>query len=282
MCERESARHEDARHHDARKEDARQTCAEGDAMATLARPFPTKDDNAAEQRLILLLLALTLVTGLVDAVSYLGLGHVFTANMTGNVVLLGFAVAGAPHLSMARSFVSLGAFVVGALVGGRAGIALANAARERWLLAVGSSEALLLCSAAFAAIGLDAGSEVLSGRVYLVVVLTALAMGIRMSTVRRLAVPDITTTVLTTTLAGLAGESSVAGGGNPRVGRRVGSVLVMFVGASVGALLLRYGLAVPLLVSGVCVLTANLAYAQMSRIARRDEGETPRLKAAGE
>jgi uncharacterized membrane protein YoaK (UPF0700 family) len=240
------------------------------------------DDNAAEQHLILLLLALTLVTGLVDAVSYLGLGHVFTANMTGNVVLLGFAVAGAPHLSMARSFVSLGAFVAGAMVGGRAGMALANAARERWLLAVGSSEALLLCAAALAAVGLEAGSDVLSGRVYLVVVLTALAMGIRMTTVRRLAVPDITTTVLTTTLAGLAGESSVAGGGNPRVRRRVGSVVVMFAGASVGALLLRYGLALPLLVSGLFVLAANVAYARASAARRSAETEPPQLKAAGE
>jgi Protein of unknown function (DUF1275) len=33
-----------------------------------------------------LLVAMTLVTGLVDAFSYLVLGHVFVANMTGNVV----------------------------------------------------------------------------------------------------------------------------------------------------------------------------------------------------
>src|ERR1700742_1236078 len=71
------------------------------------------------------LLALTLVTGVVDAVSFLGLGRVFTANMTGNVVLLGFAVAGAPGLSISRSLVSLAAFLAGAAIGGRLGAAMA-------------------------------------------------------------------------------------------------------------------------------------------------------------
>src|SRR2546428_8442670 len=65
------------------------------------------------------LLVLTAATGLIDAVSYLALGHVFTANMTGNVVFLGFAVAGAPGLSIPRSAVSLGAFLAGAVAGGR-------------------------------------------------------------------------------------------------------------------------------------------------------------------
>ena len=62
------------------------------------------------------LTALTMVSGLVDAVSYLGLGRVFTANMTGNVVVLGFAAAGAPGFSFLANFLSLGAFLVGAVV----------------------------------------------------------------------------------------------------------------------------------------------------------------------
>src|SRR5580704_12648879 len=49
--------------------------------------------------LVLSLATLTVVSGVVDAVSYFGLGHVFTANMTGNVVLIGFALAGAPGFS---------------------------------------------------------------------------------------------------------------------------------------------------------------------------------------
>jgi len=68
-----------------------------------------------------------------------------------------------------------------------------------------------------------------------VIVLTALAMGLRNATPQRLAVPDLmTTTVLTRTLTGLAAESSVAGGDNPRLGRRIASVALMFAGAEVG------------------------------------------------
>src|SRR2546428_2760948 len=68
-----------------------------------------------------LLLVLTGVTGLVDAVSYLKLGHVFVANMTGNVVFLGFAVADAADFSIPASVLTIAAFLAGALVGGRIG-----------------------------------------------------------------------------------------------------------------------------------------------------------------
>ena len=71
--------------------------------------------------LVPMMVALTFVTGVVDAASYLKLGHVFVANMTGNVVFLGFALAGAPGLSAATSLVALGSFLVGALAGGRLG-----------------------------------------------------------------------------------------------------------------------------------------------------------------
>jgi len=65
------------------------------------------------------LLVLTFTTGLIDAVSYLALGRVFTANMTGNIVLLGFAFAGARGLSISRSSVALIVFLTGAVAGGR-------------------------------------------------------------------------------------------------------------------------------------------------------------------
>jgi uncharacterized membrane protein YoaK (UPF0700 family) len=206
------------------------------------------------------LLALTGVTGLVDAVSFLGLGHVFTANMTGNVVFLGFAVAGAPGLSIPRSSTSLVAFLVGAALGGRLGVAMAAASRRRWLFTVAASEAALLFAAGLVAIGFDIGAATPPSRLYAMIVLTAVAMGLRNATVRRLAVPDLTTTVLTLTLTGVAAESPLAGGNNPRVGRRLASVALMFAGAAAGALLLRFGLALPLAVSGTCVLAAA-AYA---------------------
>src|ERR1700727_702797 len=75
--------------------------------------------NARFGRLPPLLVGLTVVTGLVDAFSYLVLGHVFVANMTGNVVFLGFAVVGAPGFSIAASLVALVSFAAGSVVGGR-------------------------------------------------------------------------------------------------------------------------------------------------------------------
>src|SRR4029450_4963754 len=66
-----------------------------------------------------LLVCLTVVTGLVDAISYLRLGHVFVANMTGNVVFLGFALAGVGEISVVASLLAVLAFALGAAVGGR-------------------------------------------------------------------------------------------------------------------------------------------------------------------
>ena len=125
------------------------------------------------------------------------------------------------------------------------------------------SEALLLVGAAIASIGFDIGSATPPGRRYTMIVLTALAMGLRNATVRRLAVPDLTTTVLTLTLTAVAADSSVAGGDNPRIGRRVASVVLMFAGAAVGTLLLRRGLALPLIVGAVGLLVATVAYADV-------------------
>src|SRR5213078_2219071 len=99
-------------------------------------------EAALDDRLPPALLVLTGVTGLVDAVSFLGLGHIFTANMTGNNVFLGFAVAGTPGLSIPRSLTSLIAFLVGAAIGGRFGLAMA-AAQRPWLLTVAAAEAAL-------------------------------------------------------------------------------------------------------------------------------------------
>src|SRR5437870_10139447 len=129
---------------------------------------------------------------------------------------------------------------------------MAAASRRRWLLTVALSEALLLATAAIASVGFDIGSATPRSRLYTVIVLTALAMGLRNATVRRLAVPDLTTTVLTLTLTRVAADSSLAGGNNPRSLRRIFSVVAMFGGAAIGAILLRYGLALPLVIAGLC------------------------------
>ncbi|MEV6057652.1 YoaK family protein [Streptomyces sp. NPDC052107] len=214
----------------------------------------TGRDPAHPPRLLGVLTVLTMVTGLVDAISYLGLGHVFTANMTGNVVIIAFALVGAPGFSLPASVISLAAFVVGAVAAGRMELALRRRPRHHWLRACLAVEAGLLGAASAVAFALPSG-----GVKYSVIALTALAMGMRNGTVRKLAVPDMTTTVLTLTVTGLAFDSSLAGGTNPRALRRVAAVVVMLAGALLGGwLVLHHDLGWPLLISAVTVAVTVL------------------------
>ncbi|MYQ67343.1 MULTISPECIES: YoaK family protein [unclassified Streptomyces] len=208
------------------------------------------DPEARGVRLVVVLLALTVVSGLIDAVSYLGLGHVFTANMTGNVVVLGFAAAGAPGFSVPHTATSLGFFLLGALTGGRVAAALGTGSRRTWARRTLGAEAVLVGISALVAF-LAPGATV---TVYALIALTAFAMGLRNATVRKLGVPDLTTTVLTMTLTGLASDSRAGGGGGPahRSPRRAASVVAMAAGAFLGAwLVVHHDLALPLLIAAV-------------------------------
>ena len=75
-------------------------------------------------------------SGLIDAASYLGLGHVFAANMTGNILLLGLATAGASGFSTSACLASVGAFLVGAGVAGWLDRDL-RASRRRFIAEIG-------------------------------------------------------------------------------------------------------------------------------------------------
>jgi len=208
-------------------------------------------------RLPQVMLALTAVTGVVDAVSFLGLGHIFTANMTGNVVFMAFAAAGAPGLSLARSGLALLAFLVGAAVGGKLAFAAAAKPGSHWPASPFALEAAFLFAAAVAAIGMGQPENPLF--IAAVIVFTGVAMGIRNATARKLAVPDMTTTVLTLTVTGLAADSSLAGGANPRWRWRAASALVMFAGAAIGTLLLRSSIFVALAVCSVVMGAVAIA-----------------------
>lgn len=212
-----------------------------------------------------LLLLLSVTTGLVDAISVLGLGKVFTANMTGNIVFLGFAASGAPGFKVAPYLVAIAAFLLGAAVAGRVGRAHVDHSLRRWLLISAGLEAGLLWAAAVVATEFDVSTGEPPFDVYAIIALTALAMGSRNATIRQLKIPDLTTTVLTLTLTGLAADSSLAGGANPNWARRLGGVAAIFAGAALGALLVtRTGLVIPLVLAGALVLAGTLACATMS------------------
>jgi uncharacterized membrane protein YoaK (UPF0700 family) len=208
------------------------------------------------------LLVLTFTTGLVDAVSYLGLGHVFTANMTGNIVFLGFGIAGGTGLPVLAPIISLAAFLVGAAAGGGLASRLEGQHASHFAGALGA-EMLLIGIAAIVAIVVDVQPDRLSG--YVVIALLALAMGTRNATVRGLGVPDLTTTVLTMTLTGLAAESPLAGGTGSGSARRVAAVASMLFGALAGALLLKTSLVLPLALAAVLALATWFLYVPAAR-----------------
>jgi uncharacterized membrane protein YoaK (UPF0700 family) len=218
--------------------------------------------NAGEDRRSMFsLMLLTFTTGLVDAASVLGLGRVFTGNMTGNVVFLGFALGGVFDVSIGASVVALAGFLAGAACGGR----LLRGVDHRALRAALALElALLVAAAGVAALAPPDGAAPRGA----LLVLLAMPMGLQSALARRLAVPDMTTTVLTMTLTGIAADSSLAGGENPRLARRLGAVLLMLAGAFAGALLLRRGLAWTI---GAAVVVVGGALAGFSSAARPGE-----------
>jgi uncharacterized membrane protein YoaK (UPF0700 family) len=200
------------------------------------------------------LLVLTLTTGVIDAACYLGLGRVFAANMTGNVVLLGFGIAGSSGLPVVAPLVSLAAFLGGAVIGGRMSAALPpKQARLSRAMAI---EIGLTALATLIAIVFDITPDHFSGD--LIIALLAFAMGVRNATVRRLKVPDLSTTVLTLTLTGLAADSPLAGNDGEGTWRRAGAVASMLVGAVAGALLVKADLALVLLAAAVLALATWL------------------------
>jgi uncharacterized membrane protein YoaK (UPF0700 family) len=214
------------------------------------------------------LLALTFTTGLVDGASYLGLGHVFTANMTGNVVLLGFGIAGGYGLPVLAPIVSLLAFLVGAGAGGVLAKRRAAIHAVHVKLALAIEVGLLAITTIFAALKTPQIGA-LSG--YLVIALLAFAMGVRNATVRRIAVPDLTTTVLTMTLTGLAADSPLFGGDGRGSLRRTLAVVTMFVGALVGALELKTTIVLPLATATALAAATWVLYVPA---ARREAGRS--------
>jgi uncharacterized membrane protein YoaK (UPF0700 family) len=218
------------------------------------------------------LYCLTFVTGLVDAGSYVAMGHIFTANMTGNIVFLGFAFGGVPGLSIGRSAAALGFALAGGWLAGKLDSFLGNRRRNIWLAtAFGIETLLLFCAMIVSWYFRPRGGQHISSALYGIIALAALGMGMRNGTVKRLAVPELTTTVLTLTVAALAFDFSIAPGNNPRWRRRVGSILMMFSGAFVGVELLKHSLA--LLLGASAALTAFCTLAQIYREDTRFEAE---------
>ena len=206
-----------------------------------------------------LLLVLTVVTGVVDAISILALGRVFVANMTGNVVFAGFAIVGAPGFSLSASLFALAGFLAGAATGGaiitRVGHDRAVLLRAGTLAEVVLAAVALVLAALSGAPGVTHGTTHLAGGAFgapvtdALAAVLAVAMGIQNAVARKLAVPDLTTTVLTMTLTGLGADLRAVFRGAPGaprkaarsdLDRRLLAIAAMLAGALASAALTLY------------------------------------------
>lgn len=179
-------------------------------------------------------MTLTAAAGSADALSYLGLGRVFTANMTGNLVLLGVAIGQGQVAGSLRSVIAFAGFGIGVLVG--AGATARSKEATVWppsvTLVVVVELGLLV---AFAAGWEIAGDRPATLALDLLIALSAGAMGMQTAAARRLNVAGVTTTFVTGTLTGLIAELASVGPDWARSRRWAATLACVVIGAAAGA-----------------------------------------------
>jgi uncharacterized membrane protein YoaK (UPF0700 family) len=218
-----------------------------------------------------LMLVLTFSTGVVDAIGYLGLDKVFTANMTGNVVILAMGVTGQEGLPIIGPLIALAGFVVGAGVAGRLlrGIPKGWHPRDTWVLTIVA--ALLLIALIPTAFVTSVPPE--PAIAYPVTALLAVAMGMQAGAARHIAVTDVTTVVITSTLAALAFDSRFGRSTGQTWFRRLAAVVLLALGALAGAALLLVAFWLGLALAAVLLVVVAVLGALGSRSAAREPAD---------
>lgn len=220
----------------------------------------------AEREYTLALLVLTAATGAVDGVSYLALDRVFTGNMTGNVLFIGFGLAGVADIPVLNNLVALLTFLLGAALGSRltrsgAGGAVKLPRSSMWVLVCTTAGTFVLAGV-WLAVG-HLGTPIM-------VVLTgvlALLLGAQASAVKHIGIRDLSTVVVTMTMVNLAGDSRLAGGAGAAWFRRVGAIVTMGLGALASAAVVRHlGGAWALVLAGV-IMAVALGLLHRARVA---------------
>lgn len=235
--------------------DERAAVSLSDAMSPGARP--------TRPPLTVLMLVLTVVTGLTEAVSLLALGPVFTGMQTGNVLFLAFGLAHQGPVPTLAPAVSLASFALGAACGARLEAATEDRGR-RWFVIGLATEGLLILLAAAAGWGVAPHFGSPSGRQLLVASVLSLAMGMRNVTSLRVNVSGVPTTLVTRSMTSFLGGSAIGqdrafGYGTASWVRGAGSVAAMFAGGLAGAVLVRVGWTVGWLLLPAAVLVLSMA-----------------------
>lgn len=188
-----------------------------------------------------------------DALSYLALGHIFTANMTGNTVLLGLSVIQGDAAGAGRATLALGGFLLGGAIG--AAIAYRGRHEHRWPHGV---TVALIVEVVLLAMLASSRSASIAVRI----ALAAIAMGIQSAAARRLDILGVATTFVTGTLTSLISLIVRHGVRTSGHGKRfLGAVWVIYVaGAMAAGAALQLTPAFALLVPAVVVaIVAGIA-----------------------
>ncbi len=210
-----------------------------------------------ELRYDVLLVSLAAAAGAVDVTSLLGLGQVFTANMSGNLVIFGLAIGGGAHAHALHSLAALLGFVAGAALGARL-----RGPRRRGVWSPGVVSALAV--AALGELVVFAGWAASGGHpgpiaVYPLIASSATAMGAQSAAVRSLA--DVNTTYLTGTMTALIVDTETGRESEASVVRRVSVIVAFVAAAALAALLLRHARSlaplVPVVLIGGVVVAAH-------------------------
>jgi len=213
------------------------------------RTWPERDYSLA-------LLLLTAATGAIDGVSYLALDRVFTGNMTGNVLFIGFGLVGVEDIPVLNNLIALLTFMVGAVIGARV-------TRHSGRVKLPRASLLLLLIGTVAVFAL-AVVWILVGRIGTPVMITitgvlALLLGAQAAAVKHVGIRDLSTVVVTMTMVNLSSDSRLAGGTGAAWLRRVAAIVMMGLGAlGSAAVTLRWGGAYALLLAGAIMAVSTV------------------------
>jgi len=216
----------------------------------------TSGQTWAEREYTTALLVLTAATGAVDGVSYLALDRVFTGNMTGNVLFIGFGIMGVQDIPVLNNLVALLTFLLGAALGSRLTRSGTDGPVRLPRASIGVLTTTTVGTFVLAGVWLAVGHLGTAEMVVLTGVL-ALLLGAQASAVKHIGIRDLSTVVVTMTMVNLAADSRLAGGGGPAWARRVGAIITMGLGALASAAIVRYlGGAWALVLAGVLMAVA--------------------------
>jgi uncharacterized membrane protein YoaK (UPF0700 family) len=223
----------------------------------------------------LLLVALTVASGAVDAISYFGLGKIFSAAMTGNLVFLGFGIAEIEGPDVVPVIVALSMFTAGAYLGLQITTRRSNES-GLWPPAVTMLLVLVaVAEASFLVVWLSTAGHPSTEVADVLIALYSLAMGIQTAAVRSLGVQGIFTTAGTFTLVAFAG--TFAGSrSRSEMPRLAGVLLGLVAGAVAGGLLFlharSYAPALPLVITALVILAGRAMQGSRSVLGETHEG----------